>query len=736
MKQIAVYGKGGIGKSTISANLSAALSHESIKVLQIGCDPKHDSTRLLTNGRRVPTVLDYIKDVKAADYKVSDILYSGYNLIGCIEAGGPTPGVGCAGRGILTVFELLAQLDIKKRYDSIVYDVLGDVVCGGFAVPIRSEYAQVIFIVTSGEYMSLYAANNILRGIRNYDANRRRVGGIIYNKRNIENEDEKVIAFSNAVNLPIIANIPRDNAFAMAEKENKTIIESGNSTEIEKIFKDLAAAIISGLELYEARPLDDEELEYSVLGTKKYELITEQLIDVNAAASEKVEEKTDVKLVDFSSRNRFLSKNVLRDEPLHGCAFNGAITVSQHLYDVAVIAHAPKSCSYISFQSVSSSGRRALFERGAILPVSISPNFFSTELTETEMVFGGIEKLREKIVEVKKRSPKAVIVISSCPSGIIGDDIESLKYLSEENMPVLILNADGNLTGDYLQGMLMSYVSLAHKIIKKDVVKIGNTVNVVFEKVVAKNTENNFKVIKNLLAKLDIDVNCRFLCNTSFESLEMFLSAPLNVLAYGDYTGNLLKEFFISEYECEFMKAPFPVGIDESVKWITEIADFFNKKEEAKQLIGEIENEYLEEIEKLKPEMSGKKLFVMTYNHDIDWIIKVACDVGIIIAKIGILNFSQDEGYRTALEYEFEVEENYDREKFDSDIEFFKPDIILTNYSFSNNITSAVSDSIPLCPDVGFYSGIDLVRRWEGMMKHNINGSWRDDERLFKKYYT
>ncbi len=152
MKQeIAIYGKGGIGKSTLSANLSAALADSGKRVLQIGCDPKHDSTRLLLNGRKINTILDYIKITGALDYKKEDILFQGYHGIGCVEAGGPEPGVGCAGRGIITSFELLEQFKIKEDYDLILYDVLGDVVCGGFAVPIRREYADTIFLVTSGE---------------------------------------------------------------------------------------------------------------------------------------------------------------------------------------------------------------------------------------------------------------------------------------------------------------------------------------------------------------------------------------------------------------------------------------------------------------------------------------------------------------------------------------------------------------------------------------------------------
>ena len=190
--EIAVYGKGGIGKSTISANMTAAAAMKGCRVLQIGCDPKHDSTRLLMHGESIPTVLDVLRDKGAENAQPEDILKQSKialegSEIGCIEAGGPKPGVGCAGRGIISAFEYLGKHHILEQYDRVLYDVLGDVVCGGFAVPVRREYADAVFLVTSGEYMALYAANNILRGIRNFDGDKyKRIAGIIYNERKLE----------------------------------------------------------------------------------------------------------------------------------------------------------------------------------------------------------------------------------------------------------------------------------------------------------------------------------------------------------------------------------------------------------------------------------------------------------------------------------------------------------------------------------------------------------------------
>lgn len=246
MRRFAIYGKGGIGKSTTTSNLSAALAEKGFRVMQIGCDPKADSTKNLTGGKRIPTVLDQLK-AKGEELKLQDIVFEGFGGVLCIESGGPTPGIGCAGRGIISAFEKLQELDAFGVYqpDIVIYDVLGDVVCGGFAMPIRGGYAREVFIVSSGEMMSLYAANNIAQAIRNFGKRGyARLGGLILNAKNIENEQEIVRQACTEIGTEVIHCIPRSPEIQLAESKGGTVFEHLPESEMRQVYGQLADIIL------------------------------------------------------------------------------------------------------------------------------------------------------------------------------------------------------------------------------------------------------------------------------------------------------------------------------------------------------------------------------------------------------------------------------------------------------------------------------------------------------------
>ena len=247
MLKVAIYGKGGIGKSTVTSNLAAAFANMGKRVIQIGCDPKADSTINLLGGEPLRPVMNFMREEDEEPDELAQISKEGYGGILCIETGGPTPGLGCAGRGIIATFQLLEDMDLFAHYkpDVVLYDVLGDVVCGGFAAPIREGYAEKVLIVTSGEKMALYAANNISSAVRNFeDRSYARVFGIVLNHRNVENEMEKVQAFSEKIGVPIVGEGPRSDEIIRWEDQGKTVIEGNPDSEISKCFFDLAELLL------------------------------------------------------------------------------------------------------------------------------------------------------------------------------------------------------------------------------------------------------------------------------------------------------------------------------------------------------------------------------------------------------------------------------------------------------------------------------------------------------------
>lgn len=266
LRQIAIYGKGGIGKSTTTQNLTAGLAELGKQVMVVGCDPKADSTRLLLGGLAQKTVLDTLRD-EGEDVELDSILKTGYGKTRCVESGGPEPGVGCAGRGIITSIGLLERLGAyTDDLDYVFYDVLGDVVCGGFAMPIREGKAKEIYIVASGEMMSLYAANNISKGIARYaEKGGVRLGGIICNSRNVDREIELLRAFAEELGTQLIHFVPRDNIVQHAEINKKTVIEYKPEAKQADEYRQLAQKIEENELFVIPKPMTQDRLEEILL---------------------------------------------------------------------------------------------------------------------------------------------------------------------------------------------------------------------------------------------------------------------------------------------------------------------------------------------------------------------------------------------------------------------------------------------------------------------------------------
>ena len=268
LRQIAFYGKGGIGKSTTSQNTLAALAEMGQKILIVGCDPKADSTRLILHAKAQDTVLHLAAEAGSVeDLELEDVLKVGYKNIKCVESGGPEPGVGCAGRGVITSIDLMEK---NKAYtddlDFVFFDVLGDVVCGGFAMPIRDGKAQEVYIVASGEMMAIYAANNICKGLLKYAKQSGvRLGGIVCNSRKVDREQEFLEEFTAAIGTKMIHFVPRDNIVQKAEFNKKTVVEYDATENQAKEYGELARKIIENEDFVVPTPLSMDELEAMVV---------------------------------------------------------------------------------------------------------------------------------------------------------------------------------------------------------------------------------------------------------------------------------------------------------------------------------------------------------------------------------------------------------------------------------------------------------------------------------------
>ena len=286
LRQCAIYGKGGIGKSTTTQNLVAGLAELGQKVMIVGCDPKADSTRLILHSKAQETIMHLAAEAGSVeDLELEDVLRMGYSDIKCVESGGPEPGVGCAGRGVITAINFLEE---EGAYDEdlnfVFYDVLGDVVCGGFAMPIRENKAQEIYIVVSGEMMAMYAANNISKGIVKYaNSGGVRLAGLICNSRNTDREDELIVALAEKLGTQMIHFVPRDNAVQRAEIRRMTVIEYDPTHKQADEYRQLAQKIIDNKNLVIPTPITMDELEDLLMEFGVLEEEDESIIGQTAA---------------------------------------------------------------------------------------------------------------------------------------------------------------------------------------------------------------------------------------------------------------------------------------------------------------------------------------------------------------------------------------------------------------------------------------------------------------------
>ncbi len=783
--QIALYGKGGIGKSTVSANLSAALAESGKSILQVGCDPKSDSTRLLLGGRKIPTVLDYLRKTPPDKQRLEGLLFKGFKGVACVETGGPKPGVGCAGRGILSSFEALVRLGVRDvPLDLVLYDVLGDVVCGGFAVPLRSEYADAVFLVTSGEFMAIYAANNILRGIKNFEDSSPRVAGIIRNSRGLEAEDQRISAFSKAVGLPVVASIPRSEIFSRAEKAGKTLVEAFPKSENAEIFRELARYVEKiGKDrslLYPAKPLEDWELEELVLGRKPEDsasIFMQEELEKEAGGESGFEEDAGREGGTINEPEKYLCevcgacegeaedasgsgnlscadsprvKSALGKEkvpvlgpsgsgpamlkpPLYGCAFAGAVTATFQVNGALTVLHGPRSCAHIISDALASSFLRSgSFKKTGVkgFEGQALPELLSVDMEEEDIIFGGLEKLSCRLEEALTSGCKLLFVVSTCPSGIIGDDIEKAALKMERLYPearIFPIPVDGNLTGDFSYGFFEGCKKVA-ELIDSEVGPEEGLVNIIGERNFSPRDEENFWTMEKLLEGLGLRVNCRFLSRADPSSIRDFKKARLNLLAHNSLENRMLRDYLSENFGFDFFEHPFPVGFRDSSQWVKKLAKSLTQEKDPGPFLETREQMYRAELCKYSPHLEGKKVLVVSYSQDISWVLDTVRDLGMELVKVGIRasSFGKDKEL-APLPEDIPIVDNYTDLQRAEDIKSLKPDLVLSGYAPLIPEEDVHCDTIPFSPKVGFMSGLELAKRWSLLLRLPVVEGWKYD---------
>lgn len=713
MVKIAVYGKGGIGKSTMSANITAALSDRGHRVLQIGCDPKHDSTRLLLDGKLPQTVLEYMKDVPESKRRLEDVITVGYKRCLCAESGGPEPGVGCAGRGIISAFNLLTSLGVDSLHaDITLYDVLGDVVCGGFAVPIRNEYADRIFIVSSGEFMSIYAANNILRGVSNYDP--RRIGGIIFNSRGGPEEPGRIQRFSDAVGIPIVATFSRSKLFSEAEENGKTVVEMFPESAEAETFGRLCDTVLEG-ELYTARYLQESELESVVLGRSIVH------------PDRKREERILNVQTDILPKKRYTSRNVENHEIYTGCAFAGAQSVSSSIPGMATVLHSPTDCAQFAFQMVSSSAKRA--HMFGSLPVSgfLNPEVACTEMDESDMVFGGAPKLRSTLESVIAEGYSMVSVITSCASGIIGDDTKNTIALVESEHPgvkIALIEEDGDINGDFMQGVIDAGVALSRRFAVE--CEKTDSVNIIGTKTISTNCMETESMVRSALEGIGVKLNCSYPGCGDAGDIQHLTAARYNLMLNPDRFTKQLCQQLEDDFGIPCLSNIIRPGLSGLRSWLGEVAEVFGKQKEFESYMEMVEKEYDESARTIPSTLRGKTVCILSITKDIEWLIEGALSAGMEILDVAVVNrsyYSNDTDLPSRYPFVRIVEE-YDLMEEVTKVADRGADVVLSSARLPKDI---VQIPIPMVQEDDPFFAIGYFTKIARRLMAPADPGWRDD---------
>ncbi len=732
--RIAIYGKGGIGKSTIAANLAASLARKGHRVLQIGCDPKHDSSRLLLGGKRVRAVLDPNEAGGLDGGLLQDVIHPSAHGVDCVEVGGPEPGVGCAGRGILSAFTQLQKLGLdESRYDVVLYDVLGDIVCGGFAIPLRKDYAHVVMLVTSEEFMPLYAANNILGGIANVSGTARRVFGLFHNARDNDASWAPVDAFANAVALPVVARMRRSTLVQDAEAACRPLACFAPESLEAQVFDKLAEALLASPDLHPPKSLVAEDLEQVVL---RGEAPTRSAVTARKPSGECAAEPSgcftkglELKFtgVEAPVSDPFYYRKKPIRPPVMECAFDGALMIALKLRDAYVVVHAPASCAHMRRIEISGMSAQLFRKRKGFYPDPMVPNLVCTGMKEEDFIYGGTDTLVDTLQAVLANKPPVVFLVTSCTPAIIGDDyadaIERAQPVSPETR-IIPLRSDGNLTGGALNGMLSAlfdgHLTLGHDDGQRDACSVNLVMDWDYE---------DSRTVQELLERVGVRVNARFsdgLRDATTEELRKLPRAPLTLLCARNFLTDIIRKHLMDTSHGVVAREHFPRGFRETEIWLREIGAFFHIEDRVEAVLDQERRAYLEAMARYRPGLEGKRLVVFTRGQPIDDVVDAALDVGMRVPFIGVIATKQESLFRTRHESTVQVRFSVHPDERLRMIREFEADAVFT--MVRNDLPPGVVylDSVGAVHG-GFGTCVRLAERWSALFRAPKVEAWRAD---------
>ena len=656
MFQLAVYGKGGIGKSTMSANISLMLAQRGHTVMQIGCDPKHDSTRLLLGGGSQRTVLDYVREVPEGDRRLEDVMVEGSGGVLCIESGGPEPGIGCAGRGILTAFETIGRLGADRAgADVRLYDVLGDVVCGGFAVPLREENADGVIIVTSGEFMALYAANNIMKGIRRFTPERPRLIGIVLNSRGVEGEEETVGRFAAATGTRVIATVPRDRLFASAEAAGRTVCELFPGSDAAKAvgaIVDRIEDVISGAGMDIPSPLDDD-----------------QLSDLAAGREIRPGRRNIVDLPTCPGCARSTSRR-----QKYSCASCGAVMALARLRDSAVIIHGPRSCAYLMDSAYLSTV--ADLYTGGVYDDPMPDNIYCTCMDDSAAIFGGADSLRGMMESAYADGFREVAVVTTCVSGMIGDDCDAVARgfrSSHPDVGTTVLSTDGVINGDYLDGTDAAVSELIRSI-DPSVGPVPGEVNLIGASFFDLQCPDAAAELRRMLGVFGLRVNCRLLDDTTMGSVRGFCRGTVDILLNEDRASDF-EDRVVARLGRSRERVRLPTGPYEYAGWLRRMSEVTGIPCEAEEdWARSMTSRFMEDHRDV---FEGRRIVLSTViPRNMDWLVDALTDMGAVIVRFGYAK-GPDERCGVTARYRDMLTFDYGKNGMSEDWDALHPDLLL-----------------------------------------------------------